>query len=173
MSVISNGFKFGNITIDKNYTMTRAEMETLGDAEGYPDVFPIWCTDDNSLYIFYKDTNGVANIANSNKIINSGIQMLLYPIIDSETNELSWELREVNGDIPESVILEGNRGKSTYEIWLEQGNDGTEQDFLNSQIPDMNNLSETQISNLKTALGINEIEDMITSLNDQLNQILG
>ena len=29
-------------------------------------------------------------------------------------------------------IIAGNDGKSAYEIWLEQGNTGTEQDFLNS-----------------------------------------
>lgn len=29
-------------------------------------------------------------------------------------------------------IIAGNDGKSAYEIWLENGNEGTEQDFLNS-----------------------------------------
>lgn len=31
----------------------------------------------------------------------------------------------------------GEPGKSAYEIWLEQGNTGTEQDYLNSLIPEI------------------------------------
>jgi len=33
--------------------------------------------------------------------------------------------------IVRSIVKSGARGKSTYEIWLEEGHTGTEEDFLN------------------------------------------
>lgn len=173
MSVIANGLKFGNISIDKKYVMTRSEMETLGDATEYPDIFPIWCTDDNSLYIFYKTTDGTPNIKNFNQLTNTGVQMVVYPTIDEATNELSWSLKEVNGEVPDPVILKGNDGDSAYDVWLSLGNTGTKEDFLQSLVPDLNNLTEAQITNLKNVLGITQIENTISDMNDSLNTLLG
>lgn len=44
-------------------------------------------------------------------------------------------VRSVNNIIPDeegNVTLEEVDGKSAYDIWLEQGNEGTEDDFLES-----------------------------------------
>lgn len=37
----------------------------------------------------------------------------------------------------------GADGKSTYQIWLDEGNSGTEQDFLKSLIPDVSGIQKT------------------------------
>lgn len=45
-------------------------------------------------------------------------------------------LSEILDDIDEAIQngtgVEGKEGKSAYEVWLGQGNSGTEQDFLDS-----------------------------------------
>lgn len=172
MSVLSEGFKFGNITINKDYIKTKSEIETLGDAEGYPDVFPIWCIDEETLYIFYRSTNGTANVVNYNNIINSSIKAVMYPIINPDTNEISWEIRELTSDVPDPVILTGNPGKSAYEVWLELGNTGTETDFFNSLCPDFSTISTDQVNVLKERLGLTDLEAAITSMNDSLDAII-
>ena len=178
MSVIANGIKFGNISIDQNYTMTKLEMQNLGDAEGYPDIFPIWCSDEKQLYIYYKTTDGVPNIANYTDITATGEHTILFPTINQATNEISWEIKELTDEVPDPVTLvglngeDGADGKSAYDIWLENGNVGTEQDFLNSLKPDLTNLSDAQISAFKSALGIDTIESTLSNISDILDELL-
>lgn len=176
MSVITSGFKIGSFTLEKEYIMTTAEIQNLGDAEGYPDVFPIWNTDDGTFYIFYRTTDGTPNITNLEKITASTELPVLYPVVNSETNEIKWEIRTLTDSVPDPVFLKaekGEPGKSAYQSWLDLGNVGTEQDFINSCIPDMSNLSEDQVSNLKNVLGLTEIEEGITSINESLDNIIG
>ena len=172
MSVIAEGFKIGNLTLSKKYTMTRLEMENIGAGEDYPDIFPIWCTDDNCLYIFYKTaTDGTANIANINSLIESKTAVVLYPIINEETSELSWEFKTIDSNVPDPVILKGQEGKSAYQTWLELGNIGTEQDFINSLKGDFSTMTESDIESLKVALGFDKLEQAITDINTLLDEI--
>lgn len=172
MSVISNAFKIGNLSIDKRYTLSKAEIESLGDAAGYPDVFPIWCKDTNELYVFYRTTDGVPNVANFNKLVNTGVQLIVYPNINKDTSEISWEIKEIDGTVPEPVTLVGKQGKSAYETWKELGNTGTKQDFINNLI-DLTNLTNEQVDSLKTVLGINDINTKLDEINNKLNTLLG
>ena len=71
------------------------------------------------------------------------------------------------------VILKGNDGDSAYDVWLSLGNTGTKEEFLQSLVPDLNNLTETQITNLKDVLGITQIENTISEMNNSLNTLLG
>ena len=54
------------------------------------------------------------------------------------------------------VLVKGIDGKSAYEIWLEQGNTGTEQDFLDSLKGEpftFDDLTEEQLADLKGEKG--------------------
>ena len=172
MSILSEGFKFGNININKEFIMTKTEMETLGNADGYPDVFPIWCKDDRCLYIFYRSTDGIPNIVNYSNLITSHQTAVMYPMLNPDTNEISWEIRELTDEVPDPVVLNGAPGKSAYEVWLEIGNEGSEQDFLNSLKPDLSTLNNEQINSLKTQLGLDTLEESINALNKSLNNII-
>lgn len=39
---------------------------------------------------------------------------------------------ENKSPVIKSTLVSGARGKSAYEVWLDQGNEGTEQDFLSA-----------------------------------------
>lgn len=172
MAIITNGIKFGNLSIDNKYCMTKSEMLSLGSADDFPAVFPIWCTDEESLYILYKTEEGNTNIVDFENITNTTEKVILYPIIDKDTSEISWEIRNLTDDVPEPVILKGIAGDSAYQVWLNQGNTGTIDDFLKSFIPDLSNLNSNQIYNLKEQLGINELHEKIDILNAKLDVIL-
>ena len=75
MSIIAEGFNIGNMNLSSKYCLTREEIEKIGEGEGYPDVFPIWCTDEDALYIFYRTTDGVPNIA---KIVKNYFIVLAF-----------------------------------------------------------------------------------------------
>lgn len=171
MSIISEGFKFGNIVISKKYTMTRTEMETIGEGTDYPDIFPIWCTDDNCLYIFYKTTNGQANIANIDSLVKSDNAVCLFPTINPDTSEISWEFKTLTNEVPEPVKLQGVPGDSAYDIWLKVGNTGTEEDFLRSLRGNFLEITPEEIDNLKTVLGLDIIESTIVEINTLLDDI--
>ena len=176
MSVITNGIRIGTFTLKKEYIKTTAEIQNLGAAEGYPDVFPILNPDDGKFYLFYKTEDGKVNITDFEKVTQSIETPVMYPVVDSETNLISWEVKTLTDEVPEPVILKaekGEVGKSAYQSWLDLGNVGTEQDFINSCTPDMSNLSEAQIDNLKAVLGLKDLEDSITSLNESLDNIIG
>lgn len=173
MSVLSEGFKFGNITINKKYILSKSEIETLGDAAGYPDVFPIWCKDDENLYIFYRSTDGKPNVANYSDIKYSFSEKVMYPKIDPNTNQISWEIRELTSEVPDPVTITGLPGKSAYEVWKELGNTGSEEDFFNSLAPDFNTISADQIEALKNRLGLTNLESAIASINESLDDIIG
>ena len=176
MSVITTGIRIGTFTLEKEYIKTTAEIQNLGAAEGYPDVFPIWNTDDGRIYIFYKTEDGKANITDLENITKSNETAVLYPVIDQETNQIRWEIRTLTDEVPEPVILKaekGDQGKSAYQTWLDLGNAGTEQDFIDSCMPDFNNLSAAQIDNLKGVLGLKDLEESIASINESLDNIIG
>lgn len=59
------------------------------------------------------------------------------------TAELCGELEPNN--VLEVFIENGARGKSAYEVWIDEGNTGTQQDFLNSLRPEGYLHSETFI----------------------------
>lgn len=42
------------------------------------------------------------------------------------------KVRDENGKFVEIPAIKGQDGKSAYEIWLKQGNEGTEEDFIAS-----------------------------------------
>lgn len=170
MSVIAKGFKIGSITLSEDYCMTATEMKALGSASGYPDVFPIWCTTDNKLYIYYKETDGTANIVDASTTTASTKAAYCKPTYDSATNTLSWTIEEVTGTAPDSMVLSGLNGKSAYEEWVAQGNTGTEADFLNSLKMTASNLSDSDITTLKSKLGIT---DALTEISTILNDING
>lgn len=171
MSVIAEGFKIGNLTLSKKYTMTKTEMESIGAGEEYPDIFPIWCTDDNCLYIFYKTTDGTANIADINSLVKSDTAVVLYPTVNEETSELSWEFKTIDSEVPNPVVLKGTAGKSAYETWLELGNTGTEQEFINSLKGDFSTMTDSDIEKLKVALGFDKLEQTITDINNLIDEI--
>ena len=176
MSVITNGIRIGTFTLKKEYIKTTAEIQNLGEAEGYPDVFPILNSDDGKFYLFYKTEDGKVNITDFEKVTESTETPVMYPVVDSETNQIRWEVRELTGEVPEPVILKaekGDPGKSAYQTWLDLGNAGSEADFINSYTPDMSNLSEAQIDNLKTVLGLKDLEQSITAINESLDNIIG
>lgn len=61
--------------------------------------------------------------------------MELQPIYNiSQIQIISKEKREINGEAGQNGTdgQDGVDGKSAYEIWLDKGNEGTEQDFLDS-----------------------------------------
>ena len=126
MSLLSNTFKLGTITLDKNYCMTAEEMKNM-DASLYPKVFPIWCTTDNCLYIMYKQNDGSVRTENLKEMDWTDNPAVLYPVIDV-TGKLTWQLKYLSSEeeIPEVNIF----GKSAYEIWKDLGNEGTEEDFI-------------------------------------------
>ena len=171
MSVIAEGFKIGNLTLSKKYTMTKLEMESIGAGEDYPDVFPIWCTDDNCLYIFYKTTDDKANIANINSLVPSDTAVVLYPTVNEETSELSWEFKTIDSTVPDPVVLKGKAGDSSYQTWLNLGNVGTEQDFINSLKGDFSTMTDSDIDKLKVALGFDKLEQTIVDINTLLDEI--
>ena len=176
MSVIANGIRIGTFTLKKEYIKTTAEIQNIGAAEGYPDVFPILNSDDGKFYLFYKTEDGKVNNTDFEKVTESIEAPVMYPIVDSETNQIRWEVRELTGEVPEPVILKaekGDPGKSAYQTWLDLGNAGSEADFINSYTPDMSNLSEAQIDNLKTVLGLKDLEQSITAINESLDTIIG
>lgn len=172
MSVLSEGFKFGNITISKKYIMSKSEIETLGDAAGFPDVFPIWCKDDGNLYIFYRSTNGKPNVADYGSINYSFTEKIMFPKINPDTNQISWEIRELTSEVPDPVILTGVPGKSAYEVWKDLGNTGTERDFFNSLAPDFNTISASQVEALKNRLGLTNLESAVAAINSSLDDII-
>ena len=127
MSLLSNSFKFGKITIDKNYCMTNDEIKNI-DPSLYPNVFPIWNTDDNCLYMMYKQDNGEIRLSSLKNMEWTDNPAILYPTISNGI--LTWELRYLSAseEIPEVNIT----GKSAYEVWKDLGNEGSEEDFINS-----------------------------------------
>lgn len=57
------------------------------------------------------------------------------------TAEIELENQELCGELEPNNVLEvfienGARGKSAYEVWIDEGNTGTQQDFLNSLRPE-------------------------------------
>lgn len=173
MSVISKGISFGNMVVNSDYIMTRSQIQGLEDAEGYPELFPIWCSDDNKLYIYYKTENGVPKIAAYDEIITDSTNTCFYPTVDPETNQISWTIRQLTGEVPAPVTLTGEKGDSAYEVWINEGNEGSQSDFLASLVPDMSNLTESQIAGLKTALGLDDIDTALAAINSTLDGILG
>ena len=186
MSVIAEGFNIGNINLSSKYCMTQAQIDAIGEGEGYPDVFPIWNVDNEKLYIFYRTTEGVPNICRIDEVPGSIEVPVLYPTIDPETNILTWEIRELTSEVPDPVTLMGGQdgkdgedgapganGKSAYEIWLELGNEGTEDDFIDSlkgekgdtgDATDISSWTDAQVRQLKERMGIPEILDAIDNL---------
>lgn len=169
MSVIADGFEIGNITLASKYCMTKTEMEALGSASGYPDVFPVWCTTDDKLYVYYKKTDGTANIASVSDITSSSTAAVWYPSIDTSTNIITWTLQPATATAPTAVTLTGAKGDSAYTTWLGLGNTGTEQDFINSLKGDFSTITDTDVATLKTKLGLDtaltEINALLTELN--------
>ena len=128
MSLLSNAFKLGTITIDKDYCMTADEMKNI-DTSLYPKIFPIWCTTDSCLYMMYKQDDGTAKLESLADMQWTDNPAILYPTIKANGN-LTWELKylSANEEIPEVNVV----GKSAYEIWKDLGNEGTEADFIAS-----------------------------------------
>ncbi len=170
--IISNAITFGTMVVDNKYVMTMSEIENLGDATGFPDIFPIWCTDNNTIYIFFKTTDG-NRIATLESLVATSDKAVWYPLVDGATNVISWEPRVLSNVAPDPVTLTGFNGKSAYQIWLDLGNDGSEQDFIDSLKPDISSLSDEQIEVLKQKLGLEEIEDAIININAALNELIG
>lgn len=171
-NIITNAIKFGTIVMDPKYVKTLEEIEHMGEATGYPDIFPMWCTTNNTIYIMCKTDDG-NYIATLESMVATTDKAVWYPIVNPATNLISWEARILSTDAPPAVTLSGFNGKSAYQIWLDQGNTGTEQDFLNSLVPDLNYLTPTQISNLKYQLGINDIEAALDSINNNFRDLIG
>ena len=172
MSLENIGIKIGKLAIDKKYIMDKNTMESLGSAENMPELFPIYCKDDGNIYIYYRAEDG-SHVVNFNDLIgNIGTHTILYPIVNEETNQISWELRENVGEVPEPVTLKGEKGDSAYKIWLDQGNIGTESDFLSS-IVDPTRMNSDTIESFKNVLGINEMKEKLDYVAEALNSILG
>ena len=162
--IISNAITFGTMVVDTKYVMTMDEIEHIGEATGYPDIFPIWCTDNNTIYIFFKTTDG-NRIATLDSLVATSDKAVWYPLVNGQTNVISWEPRILSNVAPEPVTLTGFNGKSAYQIWLDQGNVGSEQDFLD--------MSDEQIEELKQRLGLVEMEQALENLNAALYEIIG
>ena len=145
--IISNAITFGTMVVDTKYVMTMDEIEHIGEATGYPDIFPIWCTDNNTIYIFFKTTDG-NRIATLDSLVATSDKAVWYPLVNGQTNVISWEPRILSNVAPEPVTLTGFNGKSAYQIWLDQGNVGSEQDFLDSLQPEISDMSDEQIEEL-------------------------
>lgn len=173
MSVITDGFKIGSITLSSKYCKTKAEITALAsatDLSSYPDVFPIWCTDDDSLYIMYKSTNGTATITNIDDVAASTSVMIYYPTLNTTTNVLSWALKELQGTTtPDPVTLVGKQGASAYDVWVARGNTGTEDDFLASLRWKFDELTDTELTTLKTSLGLDTALTTMNTLIDKIN----
>ena len=75
-----------------------------------------------------------------NKLTSTSNSCVLTADIELENQELCGELEPNN--VLEVFIENGARGKSAYEVWIDEGNTGTQQDFLDSLI-----YSETFIHN--------------------------
>lgn len=170
--IISNAITFGTMVVDTKYVMTMDEIEHIGEATGYPDIFPIWCTDNNTIYIFFKTTDG-NRIATLDSLVATSDKAVWYPLVNGQTNVISWEPRILSNVAPEPVTLTGFNGKSAYQIWLDQGNVGSEQDFLDSLQPEISDMSEEQIEELKQRLGLVEMEQALENLNAALYEIIG
>lgn len=170
--IISNAITFGTMVVDTKYVMSMNEIEHIGEATGYPDIFPIWCTDNNTIYIFFKTTDG-NRIATLESLVATSDKAVWYPLVNGQTNVISWEPRILSSDAPDPVTLTGFDGKSAYQIWLDLGNDGSEQDFIDSLQPDMEDLSDDQIAVLKQKLGLDDIEASIANINAAMNALVG
>lgn len=170
--IISNAITFGTMVVDTKYVMTMEEIEHLGDATGFPDIFPIWCTTNNTIYIFFKTTDG-NRIATLNSLVATSDKAVWYPLVDGETNIISWEPRILSDVAPDPVTLTGFNGKSAYQIWLDLGNTGSEQDFIDSLQPSITDMTDEQIAELKVKLGLDDIESTLASLNTMLNNLIG
>ena len=65
--------------------------------------------------------------------------------------DVVYNEQEVSVEVESNVLKgpKGENGKSAYEIWLEQGNAGTEKDFLNSiRGEDMEALSNIELEKI-------------------------
>ena len=118
--------------------------------------FYIWLTKDNQDFrseektlIFNNNTNADKEITEEeiggvNKVINLlESEITKVTDLENEVTELITDIQNkldngefngkdgVNGKDGQNG-KDGNDGKSAYEIWIEQGNEGTEQDFLDS-----------------------------------------
>lgn len=170
--IISNAVKFGTIAMDPKYCKTWEEIQNMGEAEEYPTIFPMWCTTNNTIYIFCKTDDGNV-VADLESLVATTDKAVWYPTVNPSTNMISWDARILSTDAPAPVTLNGNDGKSAYEIWLEQGHSGTEQDFLDSLVPDLTNLTPAQVTALKDQLGISDLESALEDINQSLADIIG
>lgn len=170
--IISRAITFGTMVVDTKYVMTMNEIEHIGDATGYPDIFPIWCTDNNTIYIFFKTDDG-NRIATLESLVATSDKAVWYPIVNGQTNVISWEPRILSDVAPDPVTLTGFNGKSAYQIWLDQGNTGSEQDFLDSLQPSISDMTDEQVEELKERLGLNEMEETLNQMNEMLNNLIG
>jgi len=59
-----------------------------------------------------------------------GVENVIYIANDTDLSYY-WD-PTANGNSGDYILLTGNQGKSAYDIWIDLGNDGTEQDFIDS-----------------------------------------
>lgn len=96
------------------------------------DFYQDFAVYENCLYLCLKDTTDKPGASDDWLLVVDQIPgKSLYPIIDSGGN-ISWKIVNEIENIPETVNLKGPQGESAYETWLQLGNSGTEQDFINS-----------------------------------------
>ena len=56
-------------------------------------------------------------------------------IIEAKVEKTDWKVEVEYGKDLQVQVDNGARGKSAYEVWLDDGNSGTVRDFLNSLSP--------------------------------------
>ena len=137
---------------------TYSWSEIQGKPESYPSEFEHTHSNKTVLDNFSEDTSG--NILYKGNVIQSPGEDPSSLINDTSVSETqtysSQKIEEILGEVEDSVSVDvssesnnalemksdglyvssetitGENGKSAYEIWLELGNDGTEQDFIDS-----------------------------------------
>ena len=127
--ILSRGFKIGGFTIDKAYCKTMAEITTM-DETVLPNVYPIWCTDDSQLYIFYRDIDNITSVQTLNQILLSDNKIAYLPTVGAD-GSLTWELKIITTEVPAATNIKGAEGKSAFQTWKDNGHtEGTEAEFL-------------------------------------------
>lgn len=122
----------------------RGSLDSTPKNDGYA----YFCIDDGTFHIDYVDKDGVLqrkqiNANEAEKLIGYNVSTVLNSddteiptsnsvieyVIDSSDSVLTASKAYTDEEIAK---VGGVDGKSAYEIWLEQGNTGTEEDFLES-----------------------------------------
>ena len=110
-----------NLEVFKSKTFNMKVLEEIEGAQEIPEQYPTWQQLANQKII--EMNNKITEVTALEEDLEDKVQNGYFKGDKGDTGEPGQ-----NG----TDGLNGKDGKSAYQIWLDEGNEGTEQDFLNS-----------------------------------------